>query len=386
MSGEAVWPASYDLEPAEAAAIDADPGPEEEQPAPASTNGARPTTPEADIPWDDPKDAFAHDLDTFLGLDLKSPPALLGTDDDTIIPTGGLVVIAGMPGAGKTTLILDAVFHLASGADWLGFPVDRPLNILLIENEGPQHKFQSKLRAKRSHWKHEIRGKVRIHVWNWGSFTFKDSEDQTRLRRELDENEIDIVIGDPLDTLGTDGVGSPENTREFVRLLVPLGLFENRTFIFLHHFRKEITLNEINQVSGAWGGRLDSLLVLKKTDQPDELRLSFPKLRWGDETHEEHPMILGKLRDTAGFELLRLEKHEAEPSADAVETMLRQVVAALRKKGGAIERQIIALHCDTALSNRTFTKSLALGFSRGVLAKEQSGRKVNYSLTEEAYL
>lgn len=351
----------------------------------ATSNGRDPGQ-DPFAPAEEPPAPFSASLNDFLALDLQSPPPLLGTDDDTIIPTGGLVVVAGMPGAGKTTLILDAVFHFASGEDWLEFPVPRPLNILLIENEGPQHKFQEKLRKKLAAWKHPLGGQIRVQTWKWGEFTIRNVENATRLREDLDQHQIDIVVGDPLDTLGTEGVGSPENTSEFLRMLVPLGLTQNRTFIFLHHFRKEISVNEINQVSGAWGQRLDTLLVLRTTDQPDELRLSLPKLRWGDDAHTDKPLILGKIRNTQGFELLRVETHEPEPSEDAVEAMLRKAVGILTKRGGALERQILAMHCETEVGNRTFTKALSAGRSRELLATDKDGRKTLYSLAPGAYL
>jgi RecA-family ATPase len=51
-----------------------------------------------------------------------------------------------MSGAGKTTLVIDLAYHLACGDPWLGFAVDRPLQVLVIEDEGPRSSFQAPLR------------------------------------------------------------------------------------------------------------------------------------------------------------------------------------------------------------------------------------------------
>ena len=47
----------------------------------------------------------------------------------------------------------------------------------------------------------------------------------------------------------------------------------------LAHARKESASGELDEISGAWGGRPDSMLMLDKRDG-DRARLSFPKIRW----------------------------------------------------------------------------------------------------------
>jgi hypothetical protein len=111
-------------------------------------------------------------------------------------------------------MIVDASLHFASGVDWLGFKVERPLRVLFIENVGPREPFRAKLALKRELWSHEVGGAVFVQTFNWGAFTLADDDYAERLRNFVRENEIDLVIGDPLDSLGIDGVGSPEDTRK----------------------------------------------------------------------------------------------------------------------------------------------------------------------------
>ncbi|MDQ5821690.1 MAG: AAA family ATPase, partial [Actinomycetota bacterium] len=252
------------------------------------------------MPPDD--ELFAVTVDEFIAQDTTSPMPLLGDERNTIIPAGGLVLCAGRPGIGKTTLALDLGFHLGSGADWLGFPLSRPLRILFVENEGPVHMFRAKLAAKREHWPHPIAGALFVQTWRWGHFSFRDRDAHQRALAALDELRIDVVIGDPLGSLGVEGVGSPEDVRNFVATLVPLGLATTRAFVFLHHFRKEGAEDEIAQLQGAWGGALDTLLTVKPTQRSDEIRLNVPKLRWARDTIK--PMVVGLVRETASFELL----------------------------------------------------------------------------------
>ena len=247
-------------------------------------------------------------LDRFLGLGLDPAEPLLGDTGENLVPRGGLVVLAGKPGVGKTTLALDLVFHLASGREWLGLPVGRPLNVLVVENEGPAQLFQHKLKHKAGRWDHPIKGGVHVHTWRWGSLDLTDPDTLAGIRGYLDRESIDLVVGDPLATLGVQGVGSPEDTRGFVRALHPLGLTTSTAFVLLHHFRKDGGRDELEALQGSWGGHLDSLLTLKPGKGRDEVRLGFDKARWltGD-TARRNPMILRLVRDTAGFERLHDE-------------------------------------------------------------------------------
>ena len=256
----------------------------------------------------------------FVDLQVEPPAPLWGDRETTLIPAGGLVVVAGRPGVGKTTWVVDLACHLAAGQPYpppgddrapAGWPVPRALRVALIENEGPLEMFRDKLGAKLARWPHppaEAGGWLGIQVWRWGAFSFADRDAYERAGAELDERSIDLVIGDPLTMLGMEGVGSPAETRVFVQLLRGLGLGQQRAFLFLHHFRERVERNEdeLARISGAWGGHLDTLLTLQPMGRTDELRLGFPKLRWGRGRAPE-PTVLGRIYATQSYATLRKE-------------------------------------------------------------------------------
>jgi AAA domain len=120
-------------------------------------------------------------LDEFADVNEAGAEALVGTPDDALIPVNADVLTYGDGGSGKTTLMLDRALHLAAGDDWLGLPVARPCNVLMIEAEGPRPLFRRKLRRKRDAWQGSALG-GRLVGWEdpWGQFTFADPEARNR--------------------------------------------------------------------------------------------------------------------------------------------------------------------------------------------------------------
>ena len=135
--------------------------------------------------------------------------------------------------------MVDGALHLASGVDWLGFTVPQPLNVLLVENEGSREMFRRKLEAKSEGWPHELKGKVAIYTFDWGGFDLRSEKTRSRVRAFVEENGIDLVFGDPLDSCGFEGVGSPEDTRDFMALARAVGLHRDVAFWFCHHPKKD---------------------------------------------------------------------------------------------------------------------------------------------------
>lgn len=195
-------------------------------------------------------------------MDEEEPLAepLIGELEDALLVTGGILLMYGKGGAGKTTLTLDAIAHLASGTPWLGQPLPRPLKIILIENEGVRAMLRRRLRAKRDTWQGSPWvERLEVMVDPWMGFTFGKPDYRQQLADWITDFEADLVIVGPLVTIGSVGGGTPEEVHQFELLLVDTW---NRTprrpaFWILHHESKA------GLVSGAWDRVPDAMLHVK---------------------------------------------------------------------------------------------------------------------------
>ena len=205
---------------------------------------------------------------------------VLGEPGEAVFPEGGDVMIYGDGGASKTTLGIDGGYHLAAGDDWLGIPVPKPVNVLVIEAEGPRPLFRAKIRAKNEGWKGSDRGgRVKVMETPWASFRFPDAEEIADLAGDL---EIDVLIVGPLTRVGMEELGTLQQVRDFMAEVTNFRERSGRRLlvILIHHENKG------GAVSGAWEGAGDTLLHAT-VHSHGKTNLHFQKVRWSSKWHKE---------------------------------------------------------------------------------------------------
>src|SRR4051794_34215156 len=135
-------------------------------------NGHEPRL-EASAAQDSPSRLSFLSAADFLAANYPPAEPLLG-DPETItyVARSSLTMLYGDGGSAKSTLTMDLVAHLATGIDWLGIPVPRPVRVVMIENEGPAQLFQQKLEAKASDWDRgrEWLDNVFVYAEPWGGY------------------------------------------------------------------------------------------------------------------------------------------------------------------------------------------------------------------------
>jgi hypothetical protein len=225
--------------------------------------------------------AHIASLAEFAAVDEPGADALLGDQENALIPEDSDVMFYGNGGAGKTTLTVDLGFHLAAGDAWLGIPVARAARVLLVENEGPRPLFRKKLDRKVKAWKGSpLEDRLGVLDEPWGEFDFADEGWRDTLAAAIREQQIDVLIAGPVTRLGMNEAGTLQQVRDFLKLVQAVRRKAGRrvAVILAHHENKGGT------VSGAWEGSGDTLLHVEARGN-GSTDLEVQKARWSPEHH-----------------------------------------------------------------------------------------------------
>jgi putative DNA primase/helicase len=256
-----------------------------------------------------PERPFALSIREFIVLEREQrEPLLADVDGRAVVGRNSLTLCGALGGHGKTTWFVDVALHMAAGIDYPPFTVPRPVSILMIENEGPEELFAKKLKARLASFSHELKAHLDVCTFDWGGFSLADDAQRERLNRAITAKGYDLVFGDPLDSLGIDGVGSPEDTRKFLALMKETGLNKRVAWWLNTHPRKEDTKEALHEIAGAWGGKPDSVFLLRMLND-DRTQIRQPKLRWA-RRGKGPTLLLAFDPDTEAFTFIGEESEE----------------------------------------------------------------------------
>jgi hypothetical protein len=317
--------------------------------------------------------AFALPIRDFIERPREHREPLLGdADGRAVIGRRSLTLCGGLGGSGKTTFFIDLGLHLAAGVDYPPFTVPTPINVLMIENEGPEELFAEKLETRLASFPHDLKGRFDVCVFDWGGFSLAQDIHRDRLTNEIVEKGYDLIFGDPLDSLGIEGVGSPQDTRDFLALMKAAGLNKSVAWWLNTHPRKEETKEALNEISGAWGGKPDAVLLLRILED-DRTQVRFPKLRWA-KRGKRPPILLGFDPETEAFTYLGDESEEERDYLAEIQVLVQNTpwrtpkeIAAPKSSGGigaseGIVKKVLSEHPDV-FESRTGDEAKELGRS-----------------------
>jgi AAA domain len=286
-------------------------------------------------------------LREFTEVDEAGAEAIVGDDADTaVVAEGGDVVVYGDGGAGKTTLVVDLVFHLGAGDEWLGMPVTRAVNVLVIENEGPRPHFRRKLARKKAAWRGGPLSRIYVLEEPWCGVTLRDQAAREHLAEQIRQLDIDVVVIGPVTASGMLEAGTITEVREFMALVndVRLRAGTNPAFILVHHENKG------GQVSGAWEGVCDTLVHVQGQGH-GRTRLFFQKARWSSSHHGTSLHLAWA--DGESFEVVEAERDD--------DVIADEILDYVRRNGGTSWARVEDVVEGRAVKLRSIRDRLLVG-------------------------
>lgn len=284
-----------------------------------------------DPPAETGNDAIVFEpLRAFLARDLPPAESLVGVTrgGTNLLPRYGWVMPWGREGSGKTSILVDLLFHAAAGIDWLGYTIERPVRVVCIVNEGIPGGFQDKLRQKLDTWPHDrdaVQDNLAVYASPWGAFTFADAAMAAHAYDYAHDFAADYLALDPLHTLGTTGAGSPAETEQFKHTLRHFGVWDSIGVITAHHS------NKLGIVSGDWGRHPDTVIRIEKDGKNPATKLTLEKARPADPAELGVPFMLEWDVETFGYVRRALPEATPKVSDDELEHRIRERLEATGK-------------------------------------------------------
>jgi hypothetical protein len=331
---------------------------------------AEPYTPEPEPePAAEPEVAVIEPLRAFLERDLPPAEALVGVarGGTNLLPRFGWVLPWGREGSGKTSVIVDLLFHVAAGISWLHYPVARPIRVVVVINEGVPGGLQDKLDQKLELWEGDrdlVLDNLAIYASPWGAFTFRDQALVDHARAFAVDFGADYVALDPLHTLGSTGAGSPQDTEAFKNELRAFGLWDDLGVITAHHSNKS------GMVSGDWARHADTVLHLEKDGKNPATKLTLEKARPADPNELGVPALLEWLVETMSY-----QRHELDATAIVTDdVLLERILEHLENTAGPVDMG--TLQHDVTGDQKRIARVAKAALERGELvnASTHSGR------------
>jgi hypothetical protein len=250
--------------------------------------------------------------DAFASQDEPGAAALVGDDNNVLVPEGGDVMFYGDGGAGKTTLMVDLALHLAAGDDWLNIRVGRPVRVAIVENEGPRPLFRAKLGRKLRAWNGSpIGDRLLVHEEPWSKVSLDNRAVRATLAAKIAELELDALLVGPVTRSGMNEAGTLQQARDYANLLGEVRAASGRraTFLLAHHE------NRGGQVSGAWEGAVDTLFHVQAQGN-GQTRLFIQKARWSPEHHKQKLQLAWA--EGESFDVIEEEERDDNTVADEI--------------------------------------------------------------------
>lgn len=169
---------------------------------------------------------------------------------DQFIPTQGCGFISGIPKSMKSWLALDMGICAALGIPYLGYVIERPVNVLYIQQEDPTSLVNARLNtiatSKDSKWalstdvSKNLRWPAELFPAVYTGFQGNDESWRDWLDEKVEQHDIELVIFDTLATIasGTDPDSGIAIKGELLDPIKQIARKQHCAMCFVHHNTK----------------------------------------------------------------------------------------------------------------------------------------------------
>ncbi len=273
-------------------------------------------------------------LAEFLAETPNPAPSLLG---EGLIPKGGIVLLSGEGGVGKSTLAVQLALSLGAvsdasdaHADFLGFRISEPARVLYVQREGNRHSFRARLAVAAASLG---AGAALLDVS--APPDSRRISDWTSLQAEIELKASDLAVIDTISRFALFDENSSKDWKE--KVFLPAEAVAQATgcaILFIHHWGKPADNRDgrhRTRGTSAMVDDCDSAIRLSRGPDPDLRRVEFDKVRCGA---EPDPVVCRSDRERAIFVPVAPEEAKAIDVA-ADETLTRYCA----KVSGALEKE-----------------------------------------------
>lgn len=281
---------------------------------------------------------------------------------DHAVPEGGLAVIYGPPGVGKTFVALDMVLKIATGMDWFGKKVKKQLPLYVSAEGG------SGIGKRVATWLdyHSVDGRKADVMWLLDTLPlYNGSSEVDRLMERIDEVERKpgVVVVDTLARCFDGDENQQQDMGRFIGGVDHLRREFNATVIVVHHTRLG---GDRERGNTALRGAADAMIAIT-----------------GEEDSPQFQITCDKQKDGERFETIELRRRPVSTFDSCVilgeqnETLRLVKNAVIQAKKPISPKDLLKAVVSHDISRATLFRYLAEMVKTGEIIREKGEYRIN---------
>ena len=270
---------------------------------------------------------------------------------ESLLPAGGTAVLSAPGGTGKSTLLVQILATLATGAEVFGFNVPKARRCAFLQCEGSRRIFKNRVQVAIGNLGYDVGLPLLIPSRTFTPPLFVSPE----FERLLLEEKAEVCV---CDTVGYFFDGDENSNSDVKRLVMrPLSAMGGRTqiaTILVHHYGKPSefrTGRHKTRGASAWIDDVDLAMRLEELEGggKQDLVLHFDKIKHGPprdpiRLHYEPSQAMFTMNGTVGTDMseeLALDKKKLAALAKAREGVMRELKKAAFSPIGGLTKAVL---------------------------------------------